>query len=334
MSLVQRIAWAALCVGVLAHPALAQQKAAIAATVNGQTIPETAVQRALKRIPPDKQAEARDEVLQFLIDNLLLDQSMMQAKIAVDTKDIDERVKQVKDELEKQGQKFEKMLQDLQLTEAELRQQISSFLRWEKYVEGVATDKVLREKFEKNRDMFDGTMVRARHILVTPATPAAAESARAQLMGLKKQVETQVADGLAKLPATADALAREKERVRLTEAAFAELAREKSECPSKSQGGDLGWFPRAGSMVEPFARTAFTLKTCEMSDVVVTRFGLHLILATDRRAGKDVKFEDVKDVVRDVYGEQLREEICAKLRQGAKIEITPIAPANPAVPKP
>ena len=52
-------------------------------------------------------------------------------------------------------------------------------------------------------------------------------------------------------------------------------------------------------MVEPFARAAFALKPYTMSDVVQTQFGCHLILVTDRKAGQEVKFADVKDEVRE-----------------------------------
>jgi peptidyl-prolyl cis-trans isomerase C len=63
-----------------------------------------------------------------------------------------------------------------------------------------------------------------------------------------------------------------------------------------------------------------------MSDVVETQFGYHLILATDRRPGKDTKYEDVKDEVKEVYADKLREAVCAQMRPRAKIVITPVAP--------
>src|SRR5262249_15970589 len=146
--------------------------------------------------------------------------------------------------------------------------------------------------------------MRARHILLVtgPNDAQGAQKAKAQILLLKQQIEQRVAQELAKVPPTMDNLAREKTRVRLVEDTFADVARKESACPSKAQGGDLGWFPRAGSMVEPFAQAAFALKPYEMSDVVTTRFGCHLILATDRRAGKETKFEDVKDVVKELYG--------------------------------
>ncbi len=85
---------------------------------------------------------------------------------------------------------------------------------------------------------------------------------------------------MAALPATADALAKEQAKAKKTEELFSAYAKEYSMCPSKKDGGDLNFFPRAGAMVEPFAKAAFALKQFEMSDVVATEFGYHLILVT------------------------------------------------------
>jgi peptidyl-prolyl cis-trans isomerase C len=76
-------------------------------------------------------------------------------------------------------------------------------------------------------------------------------------------------------------------------------------------------------MVEAFAKAAFALKPFEMSEPVQTQFGWHLILCTGRKPGQAVKFEDVKDEVREVYCNRLREAIAAHMKQNAKIVIKP-----------
>ncbi|MBR9678481.1 MAG: peptidylprolyl isomerase [Nanoarchaeota archaeon] len=57
---------------------------------------------------------------------------------------------------------------------------------------------------------------------------------------------------------------------------FSKLAQEHSECPSGKKGGGLGWFGR-GMMVKPFEQEAFKLKKGELSGIVKTQFGYHLI---------------------------------------------------------
>ena len=77
----------------------------------------------------------------------------------------------------------------------------------------------------------------------------------------------------ATLDATPDAEKAEK---------FAELAKEKSDCPSGSKGGDLGFFTH-GQMVKEFDEAAFALPIGKISDVVKTQFGFHVILVTDKK---------------------------------------------------
>jgi peptidyl-prolyl cis-trans isomerase C len=333
---VLRWGWTFGMLSLLATPVAAQQPVAplpaatapaanaVAATVNGQPIPEVAVQRGLKRVPPTRQAEVRSQILDFLIGNLIVDQYLLQLKIDVQPKEVEARIDQLREEIRKQGQTFDKVLQDLMLTEPELRTQITADIRWDKFLDQQLNDKTLREFFDKNPEMFDGSTMHARHILLSPppGDAQAAEQAKTQLLGFKKQIEDEAAKGLAKLPPDTDNLGREKARTRLIEDTFATLAREKSACPSQAQGGDLGWFPRAGSMVEPFAKAAFALQPYHMSDVVATEFGYHLILATERRPGKETKFEEVKDAVKEVYGERLRDAICAQYRPRSKIVVS------------
>jgi parvulin-like peptidyl-prolyl isomerase len=315
-----------------AAPTAATTANAVAATVNGQPVHEATVQRTLsqRRVPPDKRGQARQAFLNFLIDNVLIEQYLRQLQVTVDPKDVDAKLTSVRKEMGLAAKEdWDKWLESMQMTEAELNQEATADMRWHKFAYGVATDEVLRAFFEANKDMFDGTQVRARHILLTPPmnNPQECEQAVKELRQIRQQIEDKVAEGLKKMPANTTPIDHEKARIELLDKAFADAAQEKSKCPSKTEGGDLNFFGRVSGFVEPFAKAAFALKPFEMSDVVQTEFGYHLILVTDRVGTRDVKIEDagVKNSVLQVFCEKKREEMLKDARSKSRIEIAPVA---------
>lgn len=101
--------------------------------------------------------------------------------------------------------------------------------------------------------------VRASHILLMYKGSARSTATRSQ-----EEAASQIRDLKAKLDAGSD---------------FAELARSHSDCPSARKGGDLGSFGR-GQMVPAFEKSAFEMTVGQVSDVVETDFGYHIIQRT------------------------------------------------------
>src|SRR5206468_10271452 len=134
---------------------------AVAVVVDGESIPEMAVQRALKRVPPARQAEARPEILNFLIENALIDHYLAKIPVVVEQKEIDAKMTLIKAEIKKEGSSLDKVMQDLLLNEKDLRDKIVAEIRWDKFAESQATDKALRELFDQHHEMFDGTAASA-----------------------------------------------------------------------------------------------------------------------------------------------------------------------------
>ena len=159
-----------------------------AALVNGQAIAESAVERSLERIPPERRAAARPELINHLVDNMLVDQYLIQQKIVADVTEVDKRHALMKAEIIKQGKDYAKMLEELKLSDTELKEHIAAEVRWEKYTDSQATDKALQELFEQNKDVFNGASVRARHILLTvaPTDEVELEKARILILAYKK----------------------------------------------------------------------------------------------------------------------------------------------------
>ena len=134
----------------------------VAARVNGQPIAEKAVQRALERVPPDKRDEARPQIVDTLVETALLDQYVLQLpQYAVAAKEVDAKEEEVRADLKKGGGDFAKMLTQMSLTEAELRDQIAADLRWTKFCSDQAKEDQLKKLFDSEKEVFDGSLVRA-----------------------------------------------------------------------------------------------------------------------------------------------------------------------------
>ena len=305
-----------------APAAPAQRPTGVAATVEGQPIPEVAVWRALRQFPADEHPVARKEILSHLIDNVLIDQYLTALKIEVAPAEVDKLLGELKAELAKNKKEYSKELEAMMLTEAEFRTEVAAQMKWDKFLKQQGTDQALKGFFEKRPDLFDGTLVRARHILMTPGPdPTKVAEAKKKLMDIKAAV---LAEGeKAKAAATGDALAKEQARNKKVEEVFGTYAKDNSTCPTKANGGDLMFFPRVGAMVEAFADAAFKLPVYGMSDVVETEFGQHLILVTGRQPGKPRTFEEVKEEVRAVYAMQLRQAVVTQRKPASQIVITP-----------
>ena len=114
-----------------------------------------------------------------------------------------------------------------------------------------------------------------------------------------------------------------RERIVNDKADFAEEAKKHSDCPSGAQGGSLGWFGR-GMMVPEFDKAAFEMKKGEVSGVVTTEFGYHIIYKADERGGGQQTIVDVHDQIKDLLRHEARgkamDAYVAELREKAKIE--------------
>lgn len=170
------------------------------------------------------------------------------------------------------------------------------------------TDAQLRAAYSASMDNFRmPERVRARHILVKTEGKSDAE---------KKTLEAKAQDLLKQVKGGAD---------------FAEVAKKNSEDPgSAEKGGDLGFFVR-GQMVPEFERVAFSLKPNEISGIVTTQFGYHIIQLVSKEAAQVKPFEEVKDgLIADIrkqsltqkvqaLGDQARSELLRTPEAGAEI---------------
>ena len=105
---------------------------------------------------------------------------------------------------------------------------------------------------------------------------------------------------------------------------FAEEAKQHSDCPSGQEGGSLGWFGH-GMMVPEFDKAAFEMKKGEVSGVVTTQFGYHLIYKADQKGGTQQTLVDVHDQIKDLLRHEARgramDAFVAELREKADVKL-------------
>jgi peptidyl-prolyl cis-trans isomerase C len=137
------------------------------------------------------------------------------------------------------------------------------------------TDEEIEAYYTLNKKEFtDPEQVKARHILIKVPF-GASEEAKNKAMKKAGDILWWLKDG-------------EK---------FETLAEQYSEDPAtKKTGGELGYFPR-GRMAKPFEKAAFSMKPGEISQVVETDFGYHIIQVEDRKEAVVMPFEEVKDLI-------------------------------------
>jgi peptidyl-prolyl cis-trans isomerase C len=287
-------------------PAAAQPSARTAAVINGEVIRIDDIDAVLKSrpLPVELSAEKRKvlqrEVLAMLIDKALMEQFLRQHGPKVDEAEVNKRMAELEAAVKKANKSMADYYKDTQQTEKEVRTAISQIIQWETYARARISDADVKRYYDENKDFFDGVTVRASHILLRVplnATDADRQAARQQLSAIRAHIVAGKLD-------------------------FAEAAKKYSQCPSAKEGGDIGSFPRKMVVEENFAKAAFAMQVGQVSDVVATDFGLHLIKVTERKPGDQPSdFAKIKDVVRDFCTEELRQQALDQQRKTAKIEV-------------
>lgn len=278
----------------------------VLATVNGEDITQADVNQMLSRfgnqIPQEQTAAITRQILDGLITQKLIMQFIRDSKIQVSQAEIEKELNKVREDVKSnpglEGKSLEEVLESHGSSIDNLKSDITISLSLEKNLGTDIDDKKIREYFDQNKAAYDGTEVRASHILVD-TREMKTEAELAQALEKIKKLKAEVDSG--------------KD--------FAEVAKHSSDCPSKDKGGDLNYFKRKGQMVEPFAAAAFALKVGQVSDPVKTPFGYHIIKVTEIKQGDEVKFDDVKQNIKQSIMEERAHVLIKQLLEKAKIDM-------------
>ena len=287
------------------------------ALVNGTPIPTAeldravalAVQRSQRTGQPldaSQLAKLKEDILNRLIGGELLYQASVKEGTTVNEKELNDKFDQWKKGFPSEDE-FKKSLKQWNIDEATMKRDLKKAMTIEEFVKKKFADKTavpeseVKAYYDSNPQYFQQPeQVRANHILIK-VEPDAKEEDKAAALGKIKDVQKKLKEG----------------------AKFDALAKEYSEGPSKDKGGDLGYF-RRGQMVKPFEEKAFSLKPGEVSDVVETQFGYHLIEVVDVKPASVVPFSEVKERIQKFLQQQKTQAEMFKyideLRKSAKVE--------------
>lgn len=251
-------------------------------------------------------------VLDQMINTELLAQNAEKEGIKVTDKEIQSSFNELKTYINS-DEEIKGAAEELGINDEFLKEQAKLSLLIQKsqekfYKEGKVSESEMKEYYDKHIDEYKKDEVEASHILIKttddnnkPLSEAEQKKAKAKAEKVLKEVK-----------AGGD---------------FAELAKKYSDDPgSAAQGGALGAFGK-GMMVQEFEDAAFGMEPGEISDLIKTDFGYHIIKVTDR-IKETTSFEEAKEgikeeILKNKYGEKV-----AELQKKAKIEKTDSAIKN------
>jgi len=287
------------------------------AVVNGKVISKTEFDREMSRVEQQfasqgrplngsQLSEIKKEVLESLINRELLYQESKKKGIKVDKTAINNQLEELKKRFSNEAE-YKNALAKANLSEAIIKSQIKTEMAIRELIDQqfskkvTVSDEEAKSYYNNHLDSFkQPEQIRASHILIKvdpQANELEKEKARKRLIEIK-------------------------ERLQKGED-FATLAKEFSQCPSGKNGGDLGYFKR-GQMVKPFEEAAFALEPGEISDVVETRFGYHLIKVFEKKPAYTIAYIDIKEKIKDfLKKEKTKKEVeqyIKNLKEKAKVE--------------
>ena len=298
------------------------------AKVNGAVIGDKAVSQELAMLKQQmagrvsaQQLDSMEPMLKQqavanLVNRALLTEAAKKENISVTTEQVDVKYAEIRGNFPDE-ETFVAQLGRSNMTTDEFRVEVERGMKLEELVSIKTADitaptaEEAKEFYDSNSDRFTTPeRVRASHILITVAETDTEIT--------REQKKAKIDDLHAQLVAGAD---------------LATLAAANSDCPSKDKGGDLGFFG-AGQMVKPFEDAAFALDVGQISPVVETKFGYHVIKVTEKEQAGTTEFSEVEDSIIDYLADMKKQDemntYMTSLRDAASVEYadSAYAPSN------
>lgn len=310
--------WILLIIILISPAASAESPEKQIALVNGTVITEGEYLRELERyseriestghsLDEMDMSEVKKVVIENIVGMILMYQKSLEEGITVEKDKIDNEFENLKGQYPDE-KSFQEFLEQNNVSDEIIRTQI---------VRGIAIQRFLKQQFIDNTTINDNEVksfydnnpgqfrrpeaVKASHILIK-VDPEADEDQIKMAKSTIEKINSQIKSG----------------------EDFATLAKQYSQDPSSENGGDIGFFER-GQTLKPFEEAAFTLEPGDVSDIVKTEAGYHLIKVTDKQREGSLSFDEVKVSLKNYLKERKIlnsiSEYVKKLRVEADVKI-------------
>jgi parvulin-like peptidyl-prolyl isomerase len=250
--------------------------------------------------------QIRNQAMSNLVARKLLLAEAVRSKVSVQSTPIDEAIANIEKQIPP-GSTLDAELSKQGGNRTALRMEIENQLKINQLLEknvpkpALPTQGEIETFYKANPKQFEAPeTVNVRHVLIKT------EAADSEAVKQKKKSDAQTLQ---------KALSKGGD--------FAEIARTRSDCPSKERGGDLGTVAR-GQMVPEFEKAAFSQEVGKVGDVVETKFGYHILRVEAKNPARTVPMDEAKAKISDFLTRQSQEKAVAeyvtKLQGAAKIE--------------
>ncbi|MGD0883692.1 MAG: peptidylprolyl isomerase [Thermodesulfovibrionales bacterium] len=265
-------------------------------------------------------ASVQTEVLESMIRREILYQDSRKVGIKPDEDAVAKEMKTLRQQFSNETE-YKNELKRRNISEEMLRSRVEKNSAIQQYIERQFTAKITVADsdtvsyYESHTDLFKQPLqIRVSHILVQ--TDSKWEEAR------KQEARRKIEQILKSLKKGQD---------------FAAIAREQSDGPTRTNGGDLGYI-KAGQLDKQFESKVFALKTGETTDIIETDYGFHLFMVTDKKPETVLAYESVKEKIRQFLREEKAKQeadLQAKtLREKASVQILLNEEKDPATKQP
>ena len=296
----------------------------IAVTIDGVDILASEIEKLVKpqlemlakkssQLPPEVTEQyarqLREQFLEETIRRHLLDKKVQEANITITEEEVMSMINEIASSQKEplSLEEFKKKMAEYGQSFDEVKEEVREGLARNKFMEAKwagkidVTEEDARKYYDENTRQFEiPEQVRVSHILIKPvfADPNSDPNEA------KIKARTKTEDLLKQIKEGGD---------------FAELAKANSNCPSAPRGGDLGFFPR-GETTPVFEKAAFELEIGQISDIVETEYGYHIIKVTGHKDASTTSFDQAKDNIVKQLTEKKKSDIAEEYIESLKAQ--------------